>query len=250
MDNTFLIVAILVSVVQFGRYLIMAGLAYYYFWVRNRAVNEPLKLQKQPYKQAQLLREIGNSFSFSVISGFAFALPFWEPIAKYSKLYTDPAEHSLVWLVLSVPVLIVLQDTYFYWMHRALHSPALFRFHKVHHESRDPSPFTAYSFHWTESLFEIAWFVPLTFIVPLHQGALFIFGTIALLLNINGHLGIEIYPESWKTHPVMQWMNSSTAHNNHHKYFKGNYGFFFNFWDRVMKTATEIPAGKSTAKAA
>jgi sterol desaturase/sphingolipid hydroxylase (fatty acid hydroxylase superfamily) len=31
-------------------------------------------------------------------------------------------------------------------------------------------------------------------------------------------------------------MNTSVAHNMHHRYFKGNYGLYFTIWDRLMGT--------------
>ncbi len=34
-------------------------------------------------------------------------------------------------------------------------------------------------------------------------------------------------------------MNTSVAHNMHHKYFKGNYGLYFTIWDRFMGTLNE-----------
>ena len=33
-----------------------------------------------------------------------------------------------------------------------------------------------------------------------------------------------------------QIINSSVYHNLHHKKFQGNYGLYFRFWDRIMKT--------------
>ncbi len=31
-------------------------------------------------------------------------------------------------------------------------------------------------------------------------------------------------------------VNTSVNHNQHHQFFKGNYGLYFTFWDRVMGT--------------
>jgi sterol desaturase/sphingolipid hydroxylase (fatty acid hydroxylase superfamily) len=33
-----------------------------------------------------------------------------------------------------------------------------------------------------------------------------------------------------------KWINTSVNHNQHHQYFKGNYGLYFLFWDRMMGT--------------
>jgi len=31
-------------------------------------------------------------------------------------------------------------------------------------------------------------------------------------------------------------INTSVAHNQHHKKFDGNYGLYLLFWDRIMRT--------------
>jgi sterol desaturase/sphingolipid hydroxylase (fatty acid hydroxylase superfamily) len=49
-------------------------------------------------------------------------------------------------------------------------------------------------------------------------------------------LGWELYPAGFSKHPVGKWINTSVNHNQHHQFFKGNYGLYFLFWDRVMGT--------------
>ena len=56
------------------------------------------------------------------------------------------------------------------------------------------------------------------------------------LYNVYGHLGFEIYPKGLNKHWLGRWMNTSVNHNMHHQFFKGNYGLYFTFWDRVMNT--------------
>ena len=56
------------------------------------------------------------------------------------------------------------------------------------------------------------------------------------LYNVYGHLGFEIYPKGLNKHWLGRWMNTSVNHNMHHQFFKGNYGLYFTFWDRMMNT--------------
>jgi sterol desaturase/sphingolipid hydroxylase (fatty acid hydroxylase superfamily) len=53
---------------------------------------------------------------------------------------------------------------------------------------------------------------------------------------VYGHLGWELYPKGFNHTWVGRWINTSVAHNQHHKYFTGNYGLYFLFWDRWMGT--------------
>jgi sterol desaturase/sphingolipid hydroxylase (fatty acid hydroxylase superfamily) len=36
--------------------------------------------------------------------------------------------------------------------------------------------------------------------------------------------------------PFLKYKTASTHHNLHHEKFKGNYGLYFTFWDKWMKT--------------
>jgi sterol desaturase/sphingolipid hydroxylase (fatty acid hydroxylase superfamily) len=51
-----------------------------------------------------------------------------------------------------------------------------------------------------------------------------------------GHLGYEVYPAWLVNSRVDKWLNTSTNHNMHHKYFKGNYGLYFRLWDELLHT--------------
>ncbi len=57
-----------------------------------------------------------------------------------------------------------------------------------------------------------------------------------LMYNVYGHLGYELYPKGFNKNRIGKWINTSVNHNQHHQYFKGNYGLYFLWWDRWMKT--------------
>ncbi len=57
-----------------------------------------------------------------------------------------------------------------------------------------------------------------------------------IIYNVYGHLGWELYPKGFSKHWLGKWINTSVNHNMHHQYFKGNYGLYFLFWDRLMGT--------------
>ncbi|MCB0634987.1 MAG: sterol desaturase family protein, partial [Lewinella sp.] len=143
-----------------------------------------------------------------------------------------------IWyLPFSFAMLVVLHDAYFYWMHRLLHHPRLFRWmHLAHHRSNNPTPWASLAFDPLEAVLEIAIVPVLVLVIPLHPTVLLAFATWALAWNVIGHLGYELFPGGWVDHPVLRWLNTSTHHNLHHRYSKGNYGLYFNWWDRWMDT--------------
>lgn len=131
----------------------------------------------------------------------------------------------------------IIHDTYFYWMHRLMHHPKLFKlFHLIHHKSSNPSPWAAYSFHPFEAVIESLIFVVFLFTIPIHSVHLMLFFIFSLIYNVYGHLGFELYPKGFSTHWLGKWINTSVSHNMHHQYFKGNYGLYFTLWDRLMGT--------------
>ncbi len=125
-------------------------------------------------------------------------------------------------------------------MHRTIHRPLLYRHvHRVHHESVDTTPFTAYRFHPVEGLLEMGSAVLVigyVALVPVHIGAIVAWQVGAIAFNVIGHMGYEIYPAWWNNNGLLKWKTTSTHHNMHHERFEGNYGLYFRWWDRLMKT--------------
>jgi sterol desaturase/sphingolipid hydroxylase (fatty acid hydroxylase superfamily) len=160
-----------------------------------------------------------------------------DTIRPHTTFYKNISDHGWVYAALAFPLMLLIHDVYFYWMHRVLHHPKLFRlFHLVHHKSTNPSPWAAYAFHPLEAVAESLIFVIFLFTIPVHGIHLTLFFVFSLMYNVYGHLGFELYPKGFNHHWLGKWINTSVAHNMHHQYFKGNYGLYFTIWDRVMGT--------------
>jgi lathosterol oxidase len=74
------------------------------------------------------------------------------------------------------------------------------------------------------------------FTIPIHYLHFIIFFLFSIIYNVYGHLGFELYPAGFNRTSIGKWINTSVSHNQHHQYFKGNYGLYFTFWDRMMGT--------------
>jgi len=215
------------------RYLILAGGAFL-AWYATRARG---KLQSAMPRGADVLREIACSVAAILIFGLINGAIFGYGVAPYTQLYFRVADHGWAYFWLSIPLMIVAHDAWFYWSHRLMHTRALFRLvHGVHHLSRNPTPWAAYAFHPYESVIEALGVVLIFFIMPSHPMALLIFQTISAAINVYGHLGYELYPREWPRHWLGRWINTSVAHNAHHEKARHNFGFYFLFWDRWMGT--------------
>lgn len=239
-DNISLFARWLFAFAMLGaRYLIFAGTAYLIYYVIKRRDWLFMKIQNKFPERKQILTEIKYSvLTFLVFSSVVVAIRL---VINHgilaTRVYRNFSEHSAGYFILTTAFIIFFHDTYFYWMHRLMHHPLLYeRVHKVHHLSKDPTPWAAFAFHPIEALLEIG-FVPfLIFTIPLHFTSLLILSLWQVSFNVMGHLGYEIFPRKTMQHPLFKWMNTSTNHNMHHKFVRCNYGLYFNIWDRLMNT--------------
>lgn len=220
------------------RYFLVAGLAFIIFYLLMGNKISYKKIQRKFPGKKDYLREIG--YSIITISIFALVplLILGNPaIRKKTLFYRDIHTYGWVWFFLAFPIMFLMHDTYFYWTHRLMHHKNLFRlFHLVHHHSTNPSPWAAYSFHPLEAVVEAGIFVVFLFTIPIHPIQLGLFFFMMIVYNVYGHLGYELYPKGFSSHWLGKWINTSVNHNQHHQYFKGNYGLYFLWWDRWMGT--------------
>lgn len=143
----------------------------------------------------------------------------------------------MAYLPVSLVIAIVFHDFYFYWTHRLMHHKTLFKYvHRVHHESTNPSPWAAYSFHPWEALIQALVMPILVFSLPLHPLTAFLFLAYMIIRNVMGHLGFEILPKGFTKNMWLNWNTAVTHHNMHHEQFHSNYGLYFTWWDKLMKT--------------
>lgn len=218
-----------------ARYLIVSG----GFAALTRARHPELHmLADRTRRRRQIRREIGWSLSAAVIYGIPAGLiaTLWRHFDG-TRIYIDPHQYGLVWLVLSVPVYLFIHDTYFYWSHRLMHRPAWFRrVHAVHHDSRPPTAWAAMSFHPWESLLGAAVIPLLALVIPIHWAALGLVLTVMTVFGVTNHMGWEIFPRRWLDGAFGAVMITASHHHLHHRNYRCNYGLYFRFWDRVCRT--------------
>jgi lathosterol oxidase len=226
-----------ILLIVFLRYLFLASLAFLLFYVWNKRPWSWKKIQAQFPVRTDYWREFSYSASTSVIFASLGYLFFFGPLAKYTRVYQDFSLYGVGYFFGSVALTLVVHDTYFYWTHRAMHHPRIFPiFHRIHHLSTNPSPWAAMAFHPLEAVVEFGIIALVPFLYPIHPLAIALFLLIMMIYNVYGHLGYELYPKGFASSVVGRWVNTSVNHNQHHQYFKGNYGLYFLWWDRWMGT--------------
>lgn len=220
-------------------YLFIAGTAFIVFYVVLRKSLWFRKIQQKMPKNGYFKREIFYSILSLFISS-AIAVLSFEVAKGYNNFYYDIDEYGFAYCVFSFIWIIFLHDTWFYWIHRTMHHPLVYKnVHFIHHKSTNPSPFAAFAFHPLEAIVEALIFPIIAFSLPVHPLIIPLYFLFHTFYNVYGHLGFEIYPKEFHKTWIGRWINTSTAHNLHHSKFTGNYGLYFLFWDRLLGTIRE-----------
>jgi Delta7-sterol 5-desaturase len=142
------------------------------------------------------------------------------------------------WVVgLEYAAYFFLFDTYFYWLHRLMHIEPIYTWvHKLHHYSTSPNPLTTLSVNPLESLIN-GGFVPLfTLLFTVHSSTMALITPTNIIMGLYVHCGYEFLPRWWNRTWLTRWFITTTFHDQHHKYFKWNFGGYTTIWDFICGT--------------
>jgi lathosterol oxidase len=149
--------------------------------------------------------------------------------------HSDPA----VWWQIALEYLLYffLFDTYFYWLHRWMHNEPVYRWvHKLHHRSIAPNLLTTLSVHPLESIIN-GGFVPLFLaLFTIHDATMALIAPTNIIMGLYVHSGYEFMPRWWNRSWATKWLITATFHDQHHRYFTGNFGGYTTIWDRICGT--------------
>jgi sterol desaturase/sphingolipid hydroxylase (fatty acid hydroxylase superfamily) len=128
-------------------------------------------------------------------------------------------------------------DTYFYWLHRLMHIEPVYTWvHKIHHRSISPNPLTTLSVSPIESLINGGWVPLFTALLSVHDATMVLITPCNVIMGLYVHTGYEFLPRWWNRTWLTKWFITATFHDQHHRYFKGNYGGYTTVWDRLCGT--------------
>ena len=237
----FFLTTVLLFIIITGRYFLVAGFFYLLFYVWFTDKWKSRKINQRNYKKNQFKIEVRWSMVTALLFSIAGAIIFvlWQK--GFTKVYTNAHRYGWWYLPISLLIFMLFHETYYYWLHRWMHKPSIFKIvHKVHHDSNITSPFTAFSFHPLEGLLQAIFLPIMLMILPMHYYIIVIQLTIMTLSSVINHLDIEIYPGNFNKNFFGRWIIGATHHSLHHKQFKYNYGLYFTFWDKIKKTESPL----------
>ena len=220
-----------------GRYVVATLVMSAILWLVHRTWLKARIIQSRRATQNDYRREILTSLRSVFVYAVVFTPVLWLTSNGFGPgRYTGPVNPWV--LAAYVVALLIAHDTYFYWTHRLLHTPRFFkRWHRTHHKTITPTPFTAYAFDWREAVVQTGMPVIWQLILPSPPAAFFIFLGIMIARNVWGHCGTELHPRGFADHWFWGNFTTTTHHDLHHSgNFGSNYGLYFTWWDRICGT--------------
>ncbi len=218
------------------RFALIAGLlytAFYWLW-KTRFIK--YKIQKRWPQQAQVRKEIGYSLlTFAIFGSAVWLFMIWNR-AGITLRYTEIDTYGRLYFGLSICLMVIAHDTYFYWTHRLMHHRWVFPYvHRVHHGFHNPTPWAAFALHPLETILSLGIIPIIIFCIPYHPLALISFITFMTLYSAFIHLGFRVRGLSWAS-----VQNTTEDHDYHHRKGHGNYGLYFTVWDKLMGTYNNV----------
>lgn len=240
---------LVVFAVIFLRYLVIAGVYHYLFFSLFRNEVDHKILDKKPLSQQQIQKEVYwstlSTFIFTFIGIGLYALWY----CGYPAIYLELASYPIWYFFVSIFFALFIQDTFYYWLHRWMHMPNVYRYiHKVHHLSVHTSVFTSFSFHPIETILQALILPFIIIVLPLHIYAVICILAFMTLSAVINHAGVEIFPANNLGKWMAKWIIGAAHHDYHHRKFTANFGLYFTFWDRWMDTEIPVSLNERTGK--
>lgn len=167
-----------------------------------------------PVSGAQVWRVVRQVLFNQLVIGLPFALAA-HALLEWRGYDRSPLLPSFPWVLFELAVCVLIEEAAFYYCHRLLHHPRLYRHvHKRHHEWTAPIAITAVYCHPVEhALCNLA--PPLLGVLLLgsHPATAWLWFSVALLSSLNAHSGFHL-----------PFFPSPEAHDYHHLRFNQNFG--------------------------
>ena len=257
--------AILPPLVGGGAPLAMLQLCTVYYigaaavhYVLPRVVRATPALQHKTIERGQVAREAVLSLGALLVKALVFDGVERLHRAGWTKLYDGPniaptpsVAIQAVVVLATILALDVLHDTWFYFTHRLMHEWRWLyrRVHYLHHESKVPTPFSAYSLHVGEAAIVFFDEILVCFVFPIHTAVHRAYHLYTTLIHIGGHAQFELHPLVpsleqilWlalggRPHRPSAWLNTVCYHNVHHAKPRKHMSLYFTHWDTLLGTA-------------
>jgi 4-alpha-methyl-delta7-sterol-4alpha-methyl oxidase len=196
----------------------------------------PWRIQPRRPDVRKWLRQAIDRWLFNNLLLTIAVVALWPLVAPWSRVHLGEPP-PWWWMLAQVVGFVYLDDVLYYFMHRAMHHPRVYRHvHAVHHRVRTPVAITGHFMHPIEYGLTglLALVGPL--LVGAHVYTLYAWVALRQWEAAEGHCGYNL---PFSPVHLLPGSDAGVFHDFHHAHFQGNYAGFLAWFDRVM--GTEVP---------
>ena len=147
----------------------------------------------------------------------------------------EPVPSARIW-ARDLTVMLVACDTMFYWVHRACHHPALYKFvHKKHHEYKATNVWASEYFGVIDMILNVAPGILPAVCMGSHMAIFLAFTAFREWQTVQSHAGYDL---PFDVCNVGIFSGGARRHDFHHSHNHGCYGDWTPFWDWLCGTDT------------
>eukprot|EP01136_Pigoraptor_vietnamica_P018606 Opistho-1_new@65200 len=202
------------------------------------------KIRPKDYPPKPLIMDCLKTIFISHFVVQWFALYFAWPVFQGRGMTSKGPLPALPTVVRDVVIMFLVNDTLFYWAHRALHHRSIYKYiHKQHHKFNTSIGIAAEYAHPIESM--LANTIPTVggaALLGTHMSTFWIYLAIRIHETVDAHSGYNFPWSPW--HYLV--FSGADRHDFHHSHNKGNYGGAPTvFWDWICGTDSEYKKWKA-----
>ena len=177
--------------------------------------------------------QVHDNMFWSLTSGVA-AWTFFEVLYLWAAangfITVLPFQGAEVWFFVWLIALPIMGSIHFYWIHRWLHWPPLYRLaHALHHRNTNVGPWSGFSMHPVEHLLFLS-SILIHWVIAAHPIHILFHMQHQALTAATSHTGFE----GLLVRDRSQLALGTFHHQMHHRYFECNYGNLEVPWDKVF----------------
>ncbi|MET0404067.1 MAG: sterol desaturase family protein [Cystobacter sp.] len=229
-DERFLLAGVCSTLLSFGAFLLFALPL---TWVAHKNPESWRRYRVQG-REFPVRRWFWPSLGRLIVNSlwsFLSLVVAWPLVGHLSGIHTGPLPPWYV-MVGQIAFFIVLDDFLYYWMHRTLHTPWLYKHvHSVHHRITTPFALTGNYMHAVEFVATATLVLVGPSLVGAHVVTLWAWVLFRQFEAVDGHSG---YDAPWNPGLLIPFYKGSVYHDFHHRRFFGNYAGFFSYLDKLF----------------
>jgi len=205
--------------------IVAGGLHLYFYTFKKQADNQQFDTKpfNKTHKKFTFKNQTYDNIFWTIASGVTLwtsyeVLMLWAMANGYAPILTF-AQHP-IWFIALFFIIPIWESFYFYWIHRFLHMPAMYKdIHSLHHRNTNVGPWSGLSMHPVEHVLFLG-SVLIHFIVaasPVHIIYHLQYYALSSATTHSGFSGLFIKDK--------KLLDLGTYHHQlHHRYFECNYG--------------------------